>query len=424
LNVLATRASSSALRVLRPIVLSLLALVALGTASVARAQPGLLVGITDNRFLTDPATAVSDAESLGLNAAHVFLTWTPGETAMSPSDISQMDTLLAAGGELRIVVSVYGKATDAPTSASARDEYCSYVGDLLTQFPSVNDVVIWNEPNQDAFWQPQYNPDGTSAAPAAYEALLAQCWDALHAIRPDVNLIMSTSPSGNDNPHAASDLSFAPGTFIEDMGAAYRASGRTLPIFDTVGHSAYGVNSSEAPSQQHLGPYIGEGDLSQLEQALDTAFGGTGQPVPGDCDASARCPSVWYLEDGYQTTPDAAHASLYIGAETDLHPVTDLPNLDDPTAPTQSSQLTEGVELAYCQPGVGAFFNFLLEDEPDLAAWQSGLLWVDGSPKESFDAYRQAISSIRAGTIDCSQVLQNRTSPIPTTSTTGTSSAD
>lgn len=408
----------------RPFLLAVVVLAALGVASVARAQPGLLIGITDSSFLTDTGTTVSDAQSLGLNAAHVFLTWTPGETALSPRDTDQMNTLLAAGAGLHIVVSVYGKATDAPTSESARAAYCAYVGDLITQFPSVNDVVIWNEPNQDAFWQPQYNPDGTSAAPAAYEALLAQCWDTLHALRPDVNVIMSTSPSGNDNPHVASDLSFSPGTFIGEMGAAYRASGRTSPIFDTVGHSAYGVDSSEAPTQQHLGPYIGEGDLTQLEQALDVAFGGTGQLVPGDCDAAERCPTVWYLEDGYQTTPDAAHTTLYVGAETDPHPVTDLPNPADPAAPTQSSQLTEGVELAYCQPGVGAFFNFLFEDEPDLAGWQSGLLWDDGSPKTSFNAYRQAISSIRAGAVDCAQVLENHSTPIPATSTAGTTPDD
>ena len=37
----------------------------------------------------------------------------------------------------------------------------------------MNDVVVWNDPNDGTYWLPQFNPDGSSAAPAAYEALLA-----------------------------------------------------------------------------------------------------------------------------------------------------------------------------------------------------------------------------------------------------------
>ena len=47
----------------------------------------------------------------------------------------------------------------------------------------------------------------------------------------------------------------------------------------------------------------------------------------------------------------------------------------------QSSQIRNALELAYCQPAVGAFFNFQLTDQTDLGGWQSGLLWADGTPK-------------------------------------------
>ena len=36
------------------------------------------------------------------------------------------------------------------------------------------------------------------------------------------------------------------------------------------------------------------------------------------------------------------------------------------TAPDQASQLATALRLAYCQPRVEAFFNFLLVDEPSL----------------------------------------------------------
>ena len=377
---------------------------ALCLVSTGSAERGLLVGITDNMFLTAPGPAFADARDLGLNAVHVFLTWTPNETALSPTSVAEFECDDDGGQGIPHHCLCGRQATDAPTDATARDAYCAYVASLLAGYPAINDVVIWNEPNHDLFRRPQYRPGGSDAAPAAYESLLADCWDVLHSVRPGVNVIMSTSPSGNNNPEAKSNASSAPATFIEDMGAAYRASGRTRPIFDTVGHSAYGADSAEPPSESHAGSrYIGEGDLDELVLAVTQAFGGTAQPVPGACTGSERCPSVWYLEDGWQTVPDSAHAHLYTGVETDTHPVTDGPTSAGLTAPTQASQLISGIDLAYCQPYVGAFFNFQLGDQTDLAGWQSGVLWADSSRKASYGAFRQAIQYVATRTITCTQ---------------------
>ena len=387
------------------VALAVLLALALGRAATAAAQPGLLVGITDSRFLTTPAATMGAAQALGLGAVHVFLAWHPGETQLDASELSSLNRTVAASAGMRIVVTIDGRAVDAPTTGDGRSAYCSAVGDLVARHPTIDDVVIWNEPNVDYFWQPQYNGDGSSAAPNAYEALLAQCYDVLHAVQPGVNVIMSTSPGGNDNPHAVSNVSYAAGTFIEDMGLAYRRSGRTRPIFDTIGHSAYGSSSAESPWQQHLGPGLtGEGDLDHLVQALDQAFAGTGQPVPGTCGPSSSCPTVWYLEDGWQTIPDSSHTQGYTGIENDDHPLPDQPVAGDAAAATQSTQLISGVELAYCQPYVGAFFNFLLQDEPDLEGWQSGVLWANGDPKASFGALRQVVTDARSRTIDCARL--------------------
>jgi hypothetical protein len=379
--------------------------VVFGRISSVSAEPGLLIGITDSRFLSEPASSLADARDLGLGAVHFFLGWRPDETALSATDIAALNATVAHAGGVRLVVTVDGKATEPPTSEEARTAYCAYVGDLIARYPTINDIVIWNEPNVDYFWQPQYGPDGSSAAPDAYEALLAQCYDVLHVLRPGVNVIMSTSPGGNNNPAAASNVSYAAGTFIEDMGAAYRASGRARPIFDTVAHSAYGLDSAEPPWHQHLSPnLIGEGDLDRLVQALDNAFGGTAQPVPGDCGASPTCPAVWYLEAGWQTIPDATHAQFYTGTENDDHPVPDQPVPGDAAAPTQSRQLIAGIQLAYCQPYVGAIFNFLLQDQTGLEGWQSGVRWANGDPKASFGALRQAISDIGSAPPNCQQL--------------------
>jgi hypothetical protein len=380
-------------------------LVVLAVAAVATVQPaagdrGLVLGATESRLRWDTAAAVAVARDLGLGAVRVTLGWAPGQTTLSQDDAGELDRVVAAASGLRIVVTIFGSARAAPVDEVARDAFCEYARTVLDRYPTINDVVVWNEPNLGFFWQPQFDVDGASTAPGAYVQLLGRCWDVLHAARPTVNVIMTTSPSGNDNPAASSNVSHAPGTFIRRMGTAYRSSGRARPIFDTVGHNPYGTSSAEAPTRQHLFPsHVGMGDLDRLLLALRDGFVSTRQPVPGSC-AGDPCPSIWYLEAGYQTVPDPATASLYTGRENDARP---LPAAETGT-PTQGSQLRAAVRLAYCQPYVGAFFNFLLWDEPDLARWQSGVLAPDGTRKPSYDALRGVAGEVSGRAINCATV--------------------
>jgi hypothetical protein len=385
-----------------------LAVVTAVRAPAAGAGTGFFVAVTEDEFLWKPAAATALARELGLKGFRVALPWAAGQEEMSGDDIARFDRLVRAAVGMRIVVTVYGPARAAPGDDATRETYCSYVRNVLERYPSINDVVVWNEANLGFFWQPQFRADGTSAAPGAYEALLARCWDVLHSERPNVNVIASTSPSGNDNPEAVSNVSHAPATFLRKVGNAYRASGRTRPIFDTVGHNPYGENSAESPWQKHLAPFhVGQGDVDRLVQALVDGFGGTGQAVPGRCGTATRsCPSIWYLEAGYQTVPDLGRQEAYSGRENDARPLPDVANASGGL--TQAAQLLDGIELAYCQPYVGAYFNFLLWDEPNLARWQSGVLWADGEKKASFDTLRQVVADVAAGKVDCSRLQAAR----------------
>ena len=234
----------------------LLALAALVVAAVlpgsAGAGSNLFFGFTEDAPKWEGTTATSPAQALGAKAFRITLTWPNGATALTAGDISQLDLAVGSSLGLRIVPAVSGLASYAPQDAAARDAYCSYVRSLLARYPTINDVVIWGEPNKSAFWRPQFNADGTSAAPAAYQALAARCYDVLHAERPAVNVIApATSPRGNDNPLATSNISHSPGNFIRKMGEAYRASGRQAPLFDILGHHVYGNTSAERPWKQH-----------------------------------------------------------------------------------------------------------------------------------------------------------------------------
>ena len=59
--------------------------------------------------------------------------------------------------------------------------------------------------------------------------------------------------------------------------------------------------------------------------------------------------------------------------------------------------MLDSIRLAACQPYVGAFFNFLLVDEPRLTGWQSGAYWADLTPKDSLPAFQPAIAEANAG---------------------------
>src|SRR5690242_9589771 len=246
------------------------AFAALSLAPPAAAAPGLVVGVDDDSLKWEhPQAVIPVARDLGLRAVRITSAWRSGQSRVSALEKRTLDRAIPAAYGLRVVVALYGKPDEAPRDDAGRQQYCNYAADLIQRYPTVNDVVIWNEPNVSRFWRPQYNADGSDAAPAAYEALLARCWDALHAVRPGVNVIAASSPHGNDNPRAVSNIAHAPLSWYTALGAAYRASGRQKPIFDTIGHNAYPLVNWERPWATHRSPrIIAEGDYPRLEATL------------------------------------------------------------------------------------------------------------------------------------------------------------
>jgi len=175
-------------------------------------------------------------------------------------------------------------------------------------------------------------------------------------------------------------------------------------------HNPYPDNASEPPWVQHNDlATVGQGDLGRLLRAIADAFEGTAQPQPGE-----RRTTVWYLETGFQTTVPRGKKRFYRGEETDSYVVPPLSPTDaEPWDRDQASQLRDALLLARCQRAVGAFFNFELLDEDRLAGWQSGLLWRDGTPKPSYDAFKDAVAQVRSGRVDCATVAGVSGAPMP-----------
>ena len=262
----------------------------------------------------------------------------------------------------------------------------------LRRAKNIDDVVIWNEANSALFWRPQQG--AARRVRGAARRLLRRAAQ----VPANVNVITSTSPHEN------------PARFLRDLGAAYRASGRTAPIFDTFGHNAYPETTRESPfASTPTLPSLDQGDYVRLMQVLTDgvrrhrpagarAAAAIETPATHRQERAARASSgpvtIWYLEDGFETVVPADKRARYTGKEPNRQLVQALVCRRSRSASScrdQASQLRDAVELAYCQPAVGAFFNFQFVDEVGLGGWQSGLLWADGTPKPSYEPVKSAV---------------------------------
>src|SRR5919204_1194798 len=231
-------------------------------APAAHAGRGLLVGVDDDGLKWEPADAfLAPVHDLGGGAVRITFVWRPGRTRPSSSDAAELVNVATAAATTRVVVEVGGgRPSVPPRTRRQRGQYCAYVAGMLRAAPGVRDVAIWTEANQPRFWR---HPDA-----GAYVALLARCYDVLHRARPDVNVIASVGP------HKRIRGAIGPVQWYAQLGAAYRASGRRRPIFDTVGHNAYPDSPFEPPWTVHRGgPSIDEGDYARLMRVLSRAFG-------------------------------------------------------------------------------------------------------------------------------------------------------
>ena len=356
-----------------------------GSSSPEPATPAtpFVIGIDDDhsKWLARPDGLIAKYRDLGLDAVRITIPWRRGQSRPTNVRVYLHRAAMMIQRGQRVVISVFGKPSEAPLDATARKQYCDFLHYVLLRIP-FRDVAVWNEANSPQFWP-------TSAGAPAYEALLSACWRRLHALRRDVNLI-STTAAHHD-----------PAGFMRALGTAYQERGRKHPLLDTFGHNPYPDNASEPPWVQHASlRIVGQGDLARLLSAIEEGFEGTAQPLPGEGRTT-----VWYLETGFQTTVPRAKKRFYRGEETDPFVVPPLaPEGADPWIRDQASQLRDALLLARCQPAVGAFFNFELLDEDRLAGWQSGVLWRDGTPKPSYDGFKEAVALASSGDLNCSTV--------------------
>ncbi len=370
-------------------------LVSLGVLAVASPAsaggPYMLVGAAEDVAKTPDAafakSEMDEAKLAGLDAIRVTQTWTKGQTALGPEDAITLGNAVTAAqfSGLRLVLSLYPFGSSVtPLTDQDRADFASFVVDVAKRYPYVHDFIIGNEPNLNRFWLPQFGPSGLDVAAPAYEQLLAVTYDALKALRPHSTIYGGAlAPRGVDKPGTGRDT-HSPTAFIADLGAAYRASGRQVPIMDAFAFHPYPESSATGPDFPHPNSTaIGLADYQKLVGLLGAAFDGTAQHGSGL--------PILYDEFGIETQIPAAKAPLYTGTE----PATTKP-VDEAT---QGRMYTQAMQMTFCQPTVMGLFLFHVQDEPALSAWQSGEFYVDGTPKASLPVVAAAAGAVHRGIV-------------------------
>jgi hypothetical protein len=360
---------------------------ALAPAALA-GGPAMVVGATEDAVrqptLVASKTQMDMLRLAGLDGIRVTQIWTPGQTAPTEGALQVLRNVTTAAqlDGVRITLSITNQGSrTTPLSDEDQADFAAYAGAVATVLPSVHEFIVGNEPNLNRYWMPQYGLDGSDVAAPAYEALLAKAYDAIKVAAPTALVYGgAVSPRGVDRPNTGRDT-HSPTTFIPDMGNAYRASGRTLPIMDGFAFHPYGDNSSQPPATPHAGTSIGLGDYDKLVGLLGAAFDGTPQ-------IGSTMPII-YDEYGVETQIPTQQVRFYTGREpTTTRPVDET---------TQAAYYTQAIDLAFCQPNVRGIFLFHTVDESDLDRWQSGLYYANGKPKSSLPAVRLAAQYSRRG---------------------------
>ena len=366
------------------------ALLALSLPRHADAAPGLLLGAVEDEVRA-PAVAEAQAKLAqlrvaGFRAVRLTSIWRPGMSAPSAEEMASLSSVAAAGRMLgvRVLVTVtQAGSRTTPLTDEAQSQFASYAA-AIAKSANVHAVIVGNEPNLNLFWLPQFNLDGSDAAGHAYYTLLAKTYDAVKVESTDTTVYGgAVSPRGTDRPEGTRPT-HSPTTFIHDLGAAYRESGRTRPIMDAFSIHVYEDNSSTPPTFAHpLTTAIAIADYDKLVGLLRDAFDGTAQ-------AGSTLP-ILYGEYGAETQIPASKAALYTGREPDTTKPT--------TEATQAVFYRQALALSFCQPNVEGVLILHTIDERNLDRWQSGVFYADGTPKTSLKAVTGALNRTAGGSI-------------------------
>jgi hypothetical protein len=406
-------------RILLPALLCSLALGALTGAPSALASHNEAVYFEGSTDLLSPVTrphAIAQLQALGVKALRVEFSWysvAPGQKsatkpnfdATNPAGYSwgEYDALLAEARRLhwKVLLTVTSPVPRWATS-NKQAPYVTSPDNLdFEQFMTavarhygseVSLYSIWNEPNHPAFLRPQFSSNGQPASPRVYRGLYQYGYAGLLAggiAHPQV-LMGETAPFGYDTVNVRKEGSkallhdVAPLAFLRGMlclNAHYKKAGSCGPLQATgFAHHAYTL-----PAGPYYKPGLGEADdvtigaLSRLTNALNKAA--QAHAIP------AGLP-IYLTEFGVQTNPPNKQLGVSFAQQAQFDAIDE--------------------HIAYSNPRVAAFSQYLLKDDPlggapgssvngGVVGFQSGLETVKGAPKPLYHSWPLPLTVTKHG---------------------------
>jgi len=388
------------------------ALILAALASAGTARAGLTVGVNDDAG-QNPATAGWFYPTLGaegLTDDVLTLRWDDGSPTSIPNQASLTTAIgLAARNGVTVELDLFplhsqvftGGSRCTPSSdpegcgnTGEIEQFAAWTGQVARSFPTVHAFVVMNECNQPLFVNPQWDASGQNQSAEICGRALVAAYDTLKAVSAQ-NFVwgVGLSPRGNDNPGAASNSSTSPVKFLLDLGAWFHAyvakTGRTTPLMDGLDFHPYPIPQSQPFAQGYQDvDDASVSNLPRLYQAFYTGFGGTPQPTVGE-QAGGGLP-LSLNEVGVQT--DSTGHAGYVGTETSANAAGGVIG-QFATEGYQAGWYLQMLNLVACDPNVRVLNIFHLVDEASLPGWQSGLYYVDRTPKQSASAVHDWIAS-------------------------------
>jgi hypothetical protein len=343
------------------------------------------VGANDDsaKFEEDGGAALyGRMAELGLRRTVIGVRFVPTD-ALVIQDKTRLDHAIASATDagLAVVLAVYPyPPRELEAGLGSPTLFASYVGVLASIYPQVRQFVIGNEPNQPAFWRPQFDASGANLSAPSFGPYLAAAYDTLKGVDPDIEVVgVGLSPRGNDRPTARNNISTSPVRFLRALGAWYRQSGRTTPLMDAFSFHPYPNEATDTLERGYQWPNAGFANLDRIKQALWDAFVGTAQPTTVDGL------KLHLDEVGWQV--DTTGRIGYRGSEN--VPVTD--------EATQAGIYGRLIREAACDPDVASLSFFGFRDDGLRTGFQAGLVRADGTERESALAVQAAIPETCAG---------------------------
>jgi hypothetical protein len=351
----------------------------------ATAASAAEIGANDDsaKFAGDGgASLFADMTAVGLRQTVIGVRFKPTES-MLIQEKQQLDRAIpnALDAGLRVVLAVYPyPPREIEAGLGSPAAFGAYVSTVARAYPQVRQFVIGNEPNQPAFWRPQFRKSGANASAAAFGRYLAAGYDALKALDPELKVVgIGLSPRGNDKPRAKSNVSTSPIRFLRALGVWYRASARSRPLMDAFSFHPYPNRATDPLDRGYGWPNAGFVNLDRVKQALWDAFHGTAQPT------TLNGLELHLDEVGWQV--DTRRRSGYSGAEN--VPVTD--------ELTQARIYADLIRRAACDPDVKSVSFFGFRDDGSRTGFQAALHRADGTARPAAAAVRAAIEETAEG---------------------------